>query len=100
LGFLFFVHEEHVRGMVGMQAAEFMGCTDSQADILNHLKTLLNDTMERAEKIGESLDSFLSVAAKHAYTRDWHNIQVCECACVRARARVRTGLCVHANVSE
>jgi hypothetical protein len=71
----------HVPGGDGVQAAEFLGCKEVQADIIKHLQTLLIEIIERKEEIvvseSSSLDSQLAVNL--ACTRDLHNAQVCAC---------------------
>jgi hypothetical protein len=71
----------HVPGSHGVQAAEFLGCQEVQADVIKHLQTLLIEIMERKEDIvvseSSSLDSQLAVNL--ACTRDLHSIQVCAC---------------------
>jgi hypothetical protein len=83
-----------------VQAAEFLGCKDAEEDILNHLCTLLLDTLKRSEEsfasqsASSDLDGFLE--ANPAYGRDWHNMQVCAITELLALSglelKTRTGL--------
>jgi hypothetical protein len=59
-----------------MQAAEFMDCTDAQADILKYLQNILIEIIERTKKVAASQSSSLD---SHAYNHHWHNMQVCAC---------------------
>jgi hypothetical protein len=65
----------------GVQAAEFFSCTMVQTEIINHLKTLLMELVERTEKTvasaATSTDKHLTPAVYLACTSDWHNVQVC-----------------------
>jgi hypothetical protein len=80
------------------QAAEFLGCKGVEEDILNHLCTLLIDTLKRSEESfalqSASSDGFLE--ANPAYGRDWHNMQVRACTellvLIMVERKKRTGL--------
>jgi hypothetical protein len=78
---LLVINSGHVRGSGVVQAAEFLGCKEVEEDILNHLCTLLMETLKRSEEsfalqsASSDLDGFPE--ANHAYGRDWHNMQVC-----------------------
>jgi hypothetical protein len=82
-----------------VQAAEFLGCKEVEEDILNHLCTLLLETLNRAQESfilqSASLDSVASPKGNHAYGQDWHNMQVCACtellALSGAEVKKRTG---------
>jgi hypothetical protein len=62
-----------------VQAAEFLGCEEIQADVINHLQTLLIETIVRKEEIVTSEDSCWDSQLKVnvACTRDLHSVQVC-----------------------
>jgi hypothetical protein len=75
-------HSWHMRGIDGVQAAEFLGCKDVKNEIINHLQTVLMETVQRNEGIvapDATMDSDLSIAVDHAFTRDWRNVQVRTC---------------------
>jgi hypothetical protein len=80
LGFLLVINPGHVRGSGAVQAAEFLGCKEAEEDVLNHLCTLLMETLKRSEEsfafqsVSSHSDGLLEV--NHAYGRDWHNMQV------------------------
>jgi hypothetical protein len=61
-----------------VQAAEFFSCKKVQADVINHLQTLLIEVMEREGEIEASVASTdLQLAVNLASTRDLHSVQVC-----------------------
>jgi hypothetical protein len=82
-----------------VQAAEFLGCQEVQADIIDHLQKLLLEIMEWTEKIfssqAASLDSLLSHAAHNSYTCYTHNLQVCVCNDLHCASRMRLSKQLH-----
>jgi hypothetical protein len=59
-----------------VQAAEFLGCKEIQADVINHLQTLVIEIIERKEEIIVSSGNS-QLAASFACTWDIHSVQVC-----------------------